>query len=131
LSYLVSNRYSIPLASGKSMKEKSWLEQCPAAITVCNRDGIILDMNAQAARVFEKDGGKALIGKNLMDCHSEASRIKMRSIIASGEPNTYTIEKNGVKKLIYQCAWREDGHVAGLVEFSIEIPFDMPHFIRS
>ena len=42
----------------------------------------------------------------------------------------YTIEKNGVKKLIYQIPWYENGEFMGLVEFSLEIPFEMPHYIR-
>jgi hypothetical protein len=113
------------------MSDRDWIEHCPAAITVSDRNAVILDMNEKAATVFEKDGGRTLIGKNLMDCHSEASRIKLREIMDKGIVNAYTIEKNGVKKLIYQCPWYQDGHLAGLIEFSLEIPFDMPHFIRS
>jgi hypothetical protein len=45
--------------------------------------------------------------------------------------NIYTIEKNGVKKLIYQTPWYQDGQYAGFIELSLEIPFEMPHFIRS
>ena len=43
--------------------------------------------------------------------------------------NVYTIKKE-VKKLIYQTPWYADGQYAGFVELSVEIPFDMPHFIR-
>ena len=46
------------------------------------------------------------------------------------QPNIYTIEKKGIKKLIYQAPWFQDGQLAGLVELSLEIPFDMPHFLR-
>ena len=46
------------------------------------------------------------------------------------KPNVYTIEKNGIKKLIYQSPWFENGEMKGLVELSLEIPFEMPHFIR-
>ena len=44
--------------------------------------------------------------------------------------DAYTIQKNGVKKLIYQAAWRENGEVAGPVEISMVIPEDMTHYIR-
>ncbi|CUQ61167.1 Uncharacterised protein [Dorea longicatena] len=44
--------------------------------------------------------------------------------------NAYTIEKNGVKKMIYQTAWKQDGVVGGLVEISMEIPGEMPHYMR-
>ncbi len=32
--------------------------------------------------------------------------------------------------MIYQTAWRDNGSVAGLVEISMEIPEEMPHYIR-
>ena len=50
--------------------------------------------------------------------------------MATGIPNSYTIEKKGIKKLIHQSPWFEDGKPAGLIEISIEIPFELPHFIR-
>jgi len=44
--------------------------------------------------------------------------------------NIYTLEKDGIKKLIYQAPWYEGGEYAGVVELSVEIPFEMPHFVR-
>ncbi len=33
--------------------------------------------------------------------------------------------------MIFQTAWFDDeGHVAGLVELSMVIPADMPHYVR-
>ena len=107
-----------------------WIEECRAAITVCDVQGNILDMNAKAAEVFTKYGGTALIGKSLLDCHPEPARTKLRGLLDSGEANIYTIEKDGQKKLIYQMPWYADGRLAGLVELSLEIPFAMPHFVR-
>ncbi|KAF0108452.1 MAG: PAS fold domain protein [Anaerolineaceae bacterium] len=108
----------------------SWIKEFPAAVTVCDADGIILEMNDKSARTFEKDGGRALIGKNVLDCHPDPSRGKLERLMARQEKNVYTIEKNGVKKLIYQSPWYRGGQYAGFVEFSFEIPFEMPHFIR-
>jgi hypothetical protein len=108
----------------------SWLDGCPVAVTVCDHDGTVLDMNDRATLTFAADGGRNLIGKNLMDCHSEKSRNQIRDLLSGGRTNAYTIEKNGVKKLIYQCPWFKGDECAGLVEFSLEIPFDMPHFVR-
>lgn len=113
------------------MSEHDWLKEFPGAVTVCDANGIILEMNDRAARTFEKDGGYALIGKNLLDCHSDASRGKVQQLLATHEKNVYTIEKNGVKKLIYQSPWFKNGEYAGFVEVSLEIPFEMPHFVRS
>ena len=106
----------------------AWCEEMNCAVTVCDAQGIILYMNAKARETFARHGD--LIGKNLFDCHSEASKEKIRELLASGGSNSYTIEKNGQRKMIYQTAWRENGVVAGLVEISMVIPTDMPHYIR-
>lgn len=54
------------------MEQHDWIKQFPAAVTVCDCKGVILDMNDRAAQTFEKEGGRVLIGKNLLDCHPEA-----------------------------------------------------------
>ena len=113
------------------MNENEWIKEFPAAVTVCDEEGIILDMNDKAAKTFEKDGGRKLIGSNMLDCHPEPARAKAERLLAAREKNVYTIEKNGVKKLIYQSPWYRNGEYAGFVELSLEIPFEMPHFIRS
>ena len=71
-----------------------------------------------------------LIGKNLFECHSEPSQAKIRHMLATGESNAYTIEKNGLHKVIYQTPWRKDGKIAGMVEISMIVPPEMPHYIR-
>jgi transcriptional regulator with PAS, ATPase and Fis domain len=113
------------------MKENEWIKEFPAAVTVCDEEGILLEMNDKAAKTFESDGGRKLIGSNMLDCHPEPSRTKTERLLLSRERNVYTIEKNGVKKLIYQSPWYKNGQYAGFVELSLEIPFELPHFIRS
>lgn len=109
-----------------------WIEKFGAAITVMDFEGNILDMNEASAKVNEKDGGKTLIGKNLMGCHQQRSRDIMKNLMENDTKNVYTIEKNGKKKLIYQAPWYDnDGKVAGLVEISMFIPEEMPHYKRS
>jgi transcriptional regulator with PAS, ATPase and Fis domain len=108
-----------------------WEREFSAAITICDINGIILDMNNKAAETFRENGGRELIGKNLFDCHLPASTGKIRQQLSAGLSNTYTIEKNGIKKLIHQAPWYENGEVKGLVEISIVIPTEMPHHIRS
>src|SRR5512145_2061291 len=109
------------------MSEHDWIKEFPAAVTVCDPEGMILEMNDKAAKTFESDGGYALIGKNMLDCHPALSRAKTERLLAAKEKNVYTIEKKGVKKLIYQSPWYQDGEYAGFVEISLEIPFEMPH----
>lgn len=112
------------------MSDHSWVHGFPGAITVCDRAGAILEMNGRAAQAFAAEGGDALVGSNVLDCHPEPARTKLAQLLASGERNVYTIEKNGVKKLIYQTPWYQDGAYAGIVELSLEIPSEMPHFVR-
>lgn len=113
------------------MSQHEWIKEFPAAVTVCDANGIILEMNDKAARTFEKDGGYALIGKNLLDCHSDASRGKVERLLTARQKNVYTVEKNGVKKMIFQSPWYKDDQYAGFVELSLEIPFEMEHFVRA
>jgi PAS domain-containing protein len=112
------------------MTRINWTDEFPGAMTVCDPDGIILEMNDRAAETFKSDGGRLLIGKNLLDCHPEPARSKMAGLLLTHEPNIYTIEKNGVHKLIYQTPWFLEGRYAGFVELSLVIPAEMPHFIR-
>ena len=112
------------------MSEYAWVEEFPGAVTVCDRDGVILAMNARSVEVFAEDGGRALIGTNVLACHPEPSRAKLAAMLESGRANVYTIEKRGVKKLICQSPWYRAGVYAGFVELSLEIPFELPHFVR-
>ncbi len=107
-----------------------WTKEFGVSITVCDNEGIITDMNNKSAATFEKDGGFGLIGKSLFECHNKNSADQIRDLLDHQKTNVYTIEKNGVKKLIYQAPWYNNGEMKGLVELSLEIPFEMPHFIR-
>lgn len=107
-----------------------WLETLPAAVTVSDKEGNIIDMNTQSAEVFQKYGGKALIGKHLHNYHQPRSIDIMRTMLTEGCTNTYTIEKRGKKKIIFQAPWFKDGKPAGLVEISFVLPADMPHYVR-
>jgi len=113
------------------MKNESWVEEFPAAVTVADAEGRIIAMNLKAQDVFAKDGGEALIGTNVLDCHPEPSRTKLRVLMEERRANVYTIEKNGVKKLIYQAPWTAGGEYRGFVEWALEIPIEMPHFVRT
>ncbi|MBU0494176.1 MAG: diguanylate cyclase [Chloroflexi bacterium] len=109
------------------MPEHQWVNEFPGTIEVCDPDGILLEMNDRAA---EQEGGRQLIGTNILDCHPEPARTKLRRLLESGQPNVYTIEKRGKRKLIYQAPWYVDGRYAGFVELALEIPETMPHFVR-
>ena len=112
------------------MQDIPWVKEFPGGITVCDADGVILEMNDGAAEAFAKDGGRELVGRNLLDCHPEPSRTKLHGLLASGQLNAYTIEKGGAKKLIYQAPWYVDGEYRGLVELALPLPDPLPHFVR-
>ena len=109
----------------------SWSDEFPGGVTVCDRNGVIIEMNEKSAKAFEADGGRALVGTNLLACHPEPSRSQVADLLANPRVNAYTIEKRGAHKLIYQAPWFQDGAYKGLVELSLEIPESMPHFIRA
>jgi transcriptional regulator with PAS, ATPase and Fis domain len=103
-----------------------WARELPAAVTVCDLQGIIIEMNDKAKSTFSGD----LVGRNVLDCHPEPARAKLAELLATGKSNVYTIEKNGIRKLIYQSPWYRGGQFAGLVEISLELPASLPHFQR-
>jgi transcriptional regulator with PAS, ATPase and Fis domain len=114
-----------------TISETLWIKEFPGTIIVCDPDGIILEMNDKAARGYESEGGLKLIGSNLLDCHPAKAREKVEEMLATRVANIYTIEKKGLKKLVYQSPWYRNGEYAGFVELVLEVPFEMPHFVRS
>lgn len=105
-------------------------KELPFAITVCDTEAIILYMNDRSIDTFHKYGGAEIIGTSLFLYHHGQAGIKLRELLDTATKNAYTIEKNGVKKMIYQSPWYKEGNFAGLIELSLEIPTEMPHFIR-
>ena len=107
-----------------------WIEKLDGNVIVSDAEGTIIYMNEKAISNYEKEGGRNLIGKNLMDCHNETSKQKILEIMKTHKNNVYTIEKKGKKKIIYQSPWFSNGEFRGIIEFSLEIPFDMSHYLR-
>ncbi|HPS74299.1 MAG TPA: PAS domain-containing protein [Bacteroidales bacterium] len=106
------------------------IDKLDGAVIVTDADGTLIYLNEKALRQYEKEGGKDLIGRKLAGCHSERSNQIIQEMIRTGKNNVYTIEKKGKKKLIFQSPWMVDGEFRGLIELSLEIPFDMPHYVR-
>jgi transcriptional regulator with PAS, ATPase and Fis domain len=112
-------------------KDFEWFENLPCAITVCDRNYRILYMNDKTAEVNKEDGGKALIGKNLMDCHPPEAQKKLREVMVSSRPFAFIVERKGVKKMAYQSHWMKNGCVGGLVELYFELPRGIPNRKRN
>jgi len=109
---------------------KDYLKELEVAVTISDKDNTIVYMNDASVKTFEKYGGVELIGSDLLDCHPGDSNRKLRELIESQRSNTYMIEKNGRKKLIFQAPVFENGKYDGFLEISIPLPEDLPLFNR-
>ena len=112
------------------MEKVNWSKYFPASITVTDANGTIIEMNDESINSYIKDGGSALIGSNSIDCHKEPTLSKVKKLYAENGLNVYTITKNGKKKLVYQASYFVDGKFSGIVEMSLPLPEEMPHFDR-
>jgi transcriptional regulator with PAS, ATPase and Fis domain len=112
------------------MNDHPWVREFGAAVTVCDAEGVIVEMNDRSARMFAEQGGRALLGSNLLACHPEPARSKLRLLMQERRASTYTTEKNGRRKLIHQAPWHRDGEYAGFVEIVLALPDPLPHFVR-
>jgi len=107
-----------------------YLNESNVAITVCDKDGKILSMNEKSKKTFLRPGRENLIGQNVLDCHPEPAHSLLADMLQNPRVNSYTIEKEGVKKLIFQTPWYQDGEYMGFAELSMEIPTEMKNMIR-
>lgn len=103
-----------------------WAKELNLAITVTDINNKIIYMNDKSKNTFNTTN----IGDKLDNCHSKQSNDIINKMIENNISNTYTIQKNNVKKLIHQTPWYKNGIIAGLVEFSIILPDNMPHHNR-
>lgn len=127
LDVKIANRYNPPMSVEQI---PDWMNFFNGAITVTDENLSIIYANEKARKTWASYG--EILGKNLLDCHNPHSQGIIKKLLNEAGKNVYTIEKNGVKKLIYQEAWKkQDGTTGGLIELSLEIPFEMNHFIRS
>lgn len=110
--------------------KQDYFEGADVAVTVCAKDGTILDMNQKSRKTFLKPGQESILGKNVLDCHPEPARTMLADMLANPRTNIYTVEKEGVKKLIYQCPWYEGEEYAGFMELSIVLPEFIPDRVR-
>ena len=91
--------------------ERDYFEGADVAVTICAKDGTILDMNAKSRKTFIKPGMPEIIGQNVLDCHPESARSLLADMLENPRTNVYTVEKEGVKKLIFQTPWYDgEGH---------------------
>ena len=112
------------------MSDNAWVREFAAAVTVCDAEGTIVEMNDRSAQLFAAQGGRALLGSSVLDCHPEPARTKLAQLMGQRRASTYTTEKGGRRKLIHQAPWYRDGEYAGFVEIVLPLPETLPHFVR-
>ena len=101
---------------------KSIIEQDHCAVVICDMTHTIIYMNPAAIRRQAKNGGAALIGRSLLDCHSPRSREAILRIAdwfrADPEHNlVYTFHNPKENKDGYMIALRDDdGSLIGYYE---------------
>lgn len=108
----------------------SWEKELPAEVMVCDSEGIILSMNDAAETLFTADGGRNLLGSNVLDCHPATARAKLEDMMENQSSNAYFSTEKGEKRFFFQAPWYDDGKFAGMVEISFPVPDELPHFIR-
>jgi len=108
----------------------NWMEECALSIIVSDPSGKILYMNTVAADAYLHLGGKLLIGSSMFECHPEPALTKLKELMDQRHSNVYTIEKNGIHKMVLQSPWVQDGTYAGYIELIFPIPVEIPHYIR-
>ena len=94
-----------------------YFKEVNLAVTICDKEGKILEMNDKSRKTFLKPGQEDLIGKNVLDCHPEPAHSLLADMLQNPRTNVYTIEKKGVKKLIYQTPWYVEGEFMGFMDF--------------
>lgn len=102
-----------------------FFKEINVSITVSDTDGNVVYMNDKSKCVFSD-----MVGKNMMSCHKQSSQETIKRLIAEKQTNVYTIQKGDVRKMIYQTPWYVEGEIKGLIEYSIVLPDEMPHYQR-
>lgn len=109
------------------MEQALWFKNLPACITVTDANGIILEMNDQAAESYRDGGGRNLIGKSAIACHEEPVRQTVQRMYDTAKGRIYTTHEGGQKILVVHAPYFSDGVFKGIVELVIDVPAVIPH----
>ena len=112
------------------MEKHAWYKVFPGPITVTDKNGTVIEMNEGSENLYEKDGGYAVLGRNAITCHPSGTQEKVRQIYETQSFNIYSITKDSKKRLVYQAPYFIEGEFSGIVELTLDLPEDIPHFDR-
>ncbi|MCM1496826.1 MAG: PAS domain-containing protein [Bacteroides sp.] len=101
---------------------QSIVDQDLCAVVICNLEHEVLYMNPAAKARYAKQGGAALIGSNLLHCHSARSQEKIQKVLAWFQEGTdhnrvFTFHNEKENKDVYMIALRDEtGRLIGYYE---------------
>lgn len=101
---------------------KSVMEQDTSPVVICDTAHKIRYMNPAACESYAKDGGAALVGKDLMACHPPRSRAAIEKVVAwfsadRANNRVHTFYNKKDNRDVYMIALRnDDGALIGYYE---------------
>ena len=99
-----------------------FLYELDFTISVCNKEGEIIYMNKKCADSFGKEGGLSLVGSNILDCHPEPSKSRLKEMMLTHETQSYMKGEGQKKRLIHQTPVYKNGEFDGYIECIIPLP---------
>jgi hypothetical protein len=111
-------------------KAGEWIASYPAEIMVCDEAGTILEMNDTAIRMYEREGGAAMIGSSVIAHHHEPARTQLMTAIDQRRHIIYTTEQAGLKKLVSIAPWYRAGRYAGFALIVLDLPASIPNIVK-
>ncbi len=101
---------------------KSIIDEDKCEVVICDINHKIIYMNPAACEKYRKQGGAALVGSNLLDCHNDKSGqiiIKVVDWFMSDKMHNriYTFHSEKENKDVYMVALRDEaGELIGYYE---------------
>lgn len=101
---------------------KSVIDQDEQPVVLCDTAHTIIYMNPAAVRRYEKRGGAALVGQNLMACHNADSAAVIERVVAwfeqdAGHNRVFAYRKESERADVYMIALRDgSGKLIGYYE---------------
>ena len=101
---------------------KSIVDSDNAPIVICDTDNIIIYMNPAAAERYKKRGEYELVGRSLLDCHSDASAEKIKKVLewfseSKDNNRVYEFHNEKENRDVYMSALRDgSGKLIGYYE---------------
>ena len=80
--------------------KRDYFEGADVAVTICAKDGTILDMNQKSRKTFLKPGREEIIGQNVLEPDQKAQRMNADihcPILPGLDDGAQTLEENEVE----------------------------------